>query len=541
MKSEARNPIDRILFNGQIVTLDDHQPRISALAISAGRVVASGSDDDIKPLGGAGTRLENLDGKLVVPGLTDAHIHWEGTARALQLVNVFEVSSKTDALDRVANRVMQTPAGQWIMGYGWSQDMWSDKAFPTATDLDRMAPHHPVYLQAKSGHAAWVNSQALRLCGVSASTADPEGGEIQRDAASQPTGILLENAMRLVSDHIPRPTPEQLADQMKIAQGLALASGLTGIHDYDEPSCLRALQILRERGELSLRTVKNINKAWLQAALDSGLRWGFGDTWLRIGGLKIFADGALGPRTAYMIEPYEGEPHNYGIATIDKEEMAELVSQASAAGLPATIHAIGDRAVHDVLDVYEAVRREEAARGESPTMRRHRIEHVQIIHPDDAQRLAELQIIASMQPIHATSDYRMADRYWGERAKWSYNARLQIDQGVVVVFGSDSPVEPFDPLKGIHAAVTRQRPDGSPGLDGWYPELRLSIDEALRGFTLGPAYAAGLEHILGRLAPGYLADLVVLDQDLYAIDPTAILNTKVLGTMVEGVWRYGGV
>jgi hypothetical protein len=292
---------------------------------------------------------------------------------------------------------------------------------------------------------------------------------------------------------------------------------------------------------LAVRVVKNINREWLPAALEIGLRWGFGDEWIRIGGLKIFADGALGPRTAYMIEPYVGESNNFGIPTIDKEEMAELVSRASAAGLPSTIHAIGDRAVHDVLDVYEATRREEVARGESAQNRRHRIEHVQIIHPDDAHRLAQLDVIASMQPIHATSDYQMADRYWGERARWSYNARLQLDQGVSVAFGSDAPVEPFEPFKGIHAAVTRQRADGSPASDGWYPAARLTIDEAIRGFTIGPAYAAGLEQRLGKLAPGHLADLVVLDRDPYIIPPSELLDVKVVATMVAGVWRFGGV
>ncbi|MBZ0290358.1 MAG: amidohydrolase [Anaerolineae bacterium] len=493
-------------------------------------------------LAGAGTVRENLDGKTVIPGLTDAHIHWEWTARALHHVNVFEVPEKAIAVERVAEWTAKTPAGQWVRGSGWFQDLWPDRAFPAAADLDPVSPHHPVYLTAKSGHAGWVNSLALRLCGITAETPDPEGGHIQRDAGGQPTGILLETAMDLVADQIPSPSIEQIANHMKTAQQLALASGLTGIHDFDQPSCLAALQILRERGELGLRVVKNINRQWLPAALDLGIRWGFGDDWIRVGGLKIFADGALGPRTAYMIDPYEGEPDNYGIATIDKEEMAELVSRASAAGLPSTIHAIGDRAVHDVLDVYEAVRKEESERGELPSSRRHRIEHVQIIHPSDAHRLAELNIIASMQPIHATSDMQMADSYWGfERSKWAYNPRLQLDQGVVLAFGSDSPVDTFDPFKGIHAAVTRQRADGSPAPEGWYPASRLTFDEALRGYTLGPAYTAGMEDRLGKLAPGFLADLVVLDRDPYAIQPAELLDVKVLATMVDGVWRYGGL
>jgi predicted amidohydrolase YtcJ len=533
--------VDRILYNGNIVTLDSRQPRVSAVAICGGRIVACGTDDEIVPLAGSGTIRENLGGRFVIPGLIDAHIHWKLTAHALHQVDVFELPNKAMALQRVADRVAVTAPDKWITGWGWTQDFWPDRAFPTAADLDVIAPNNPVLLTAKSGHAAWVNSAALRRAGISANTLDPEGGQIMRDAAGEPTGVLLETAIDLARRHMPVLTPDEIADEMAVAQRLALASGLTGIHDFDGPDCLIALQILRERGELALRAVKNINQDWISAAITTGLRWGFGDEWIRIGGLKIFADGALGPRTAYMIEPYDGEPQNYGICVVDKEQMMELVSQASAAGLPSTIHAIGDRAVHDVLDVYEAVREEETARGELPVSRRHRIEHVQLIHPDDAHRLAQLDVIASMQPIHATSDYQMADRYWGERSKWSYNIRLQLDQGVKIALGSDSPVEPFDPLKGIYAAVARRRPDGSPGLDGWYPELRLTVDEALRGFTVGPAYAAGMENRQGKLAPGFLADLVILDRDLYKIPPDEILDTEVLGTMVDGVWRFGGV
>lgn len=531
--------IDRILYNGNVITLDDRSSRVSALALQQGRILALGTEDDILHLADPGTVRENLNGRAVIPGLTDAHIHWELTARSLRQVNVFEVPDKAVAVQRVAERASTTPHGQWITGYGWFQDLWPGGAFPTAADLDRVSPHHPVYLKAKSAHAGWVNTLALRLCGITRDTSDPEGGQFLRDSRGEPTGILLENAMNVIERHIPPLTVDQLVDLMRELQQLALASGLTGIHDFDQPSALRALQVLRERGELGIRVLKNVNKEWLPAALDMGLRWGFGDDWIRIGGLKIFADGALGPHTAAMIEPYDGEPDNYGIVVTEKEEMVELVSRASAAGLPSTIHAIGDRAVHDVLDVYEIARQQEAERGESPSIRRHRIEHVQIIHPDDIPRLAQLNIIASMQPIHAMSDMLTANQVWGARSKWSYNPRVQLDQGVVVAFGSDAPVEPFEPFKTIHAAVTRQRIDGSPGPDGWYPESRLSLDESLRAYAQGPAYAAGMENRLGKLAPGYLADLVVLDRDPYAIHPSELLAVQVVATMVGGQWRHG--
>jgi predicted amidohydrolase YtcJ len=533
--------IDHILYNGNIITLDDKQKKAEALAISGGRIVAIGLDDDILDMATASTIRENLNGNTVIPGLTDAHIHWKWTARTLQEVDLFEVPSRKVALERVAQRAADTPPGEWIVGQGWTQEAWDDKRFPTAAELDTVSPNHPVYLRSKSVHSFWTNSYAMRLCGIDRNTPDPEGGYIERDAEGNPTGMLFENAAHLITQHMPTHSPEENAKHMLEAQKLALASGLTGIHDYDGPDCLTALQLLKDRGQLALRVVKNINKEYIHHAYALGLRWGFGDDWIRIGGLKIFADGALGPRTALMLEAYEGEPDNLGVRVTDSEEMLELVSAASAAGFPSTIHAIGDRAVREVLDVYEVVRREESQRGESSDTRRHRIEHLQVVHPDDIPRVAKLNIIASMQPIHATSDYKMSDAYWGKRSEYAYNARIQIDQGVVCAFGSDSPVDPFEPLRGIYAAVTRQREDGSPSREGWYGQNRLTVEEALRGYTVGAAYAAGVENRLGKLAVGYLADLVVLDNDLLKAEPESILDLQVLGTMVGGVWRYGGV
>lgn len=528
--------IHTILYNGNIITLDEARPRVGALAISYGRLVALGDDAEIRRLADAGTALINLDGKAILPSFTDAHLHWEGQSRSLRSVELDELPSRAAAIERVALRAADAAPGDWIEGRGWAQDMWTDRAFPTKEDLDAVAPGNPVFLSAKSGHAAWVNSKALDIAGVTASTQDPEGGQIVRRADGAATGILLETAMDLVREAMPNPTSEQLADMMAEAQALALRSGVSMIHDFDDPSCLAALQVLRERGGLSLRVLKQINQPWLDAALDSGIRSGFGDDWIRIGALKLFADGALGTKTGLMFEPYEGEPDNYGMAVVDKEEMVEYVSRASALGLPSSVHAIGDKAVHDALDVFEIVRREEAQRGLTRTSRRHRIEHVQIIHPGDVGRLAELDVIASMQPIHATSDMHSADRYWGARSALAYNPRLQIDQGARVAFGSDAPVEPLDPLLGIHAAITRQR-KGEPA-GGWYPQARISLQEALLGFTQGPAYAAGMEDRLGKLSEGYLADLIVLDRDIYAVDADAIPELKVLGAMVDGAWRY---
>ncbi len=534
--------IDRVLYNGSIHTLAAAVPHATALALHGGRVVAVGSDDDMLALAGRNTVREDLGGQTVIPGLVDAHIHWRWTSEHLQNVNVFEVPTKAAAVAAVAERVAQTPPGEWIRGHGWAQALWPSDDFPTAADLDAVAPHNPVFLTGKSVHVAWANTAAMQAANMTANTPNPDGGAIQRDEHGQPTGILFEApAMRLIADVIPAPTPEEVADWMLAAQKLAHQQGITAIHDLDNPDCLMALQVLRERGELGLRVVKYINKAYLAATIASGVRFGLGDDWLRFGGLKLFADGALGPRTAYMLAPYEEEPDNCGMVVTPVDEMRRLVHQATLSGLPTAIHAIGDRSVREVLDVFASARQLEAEHGIARAQRRHRIEHVQVIHPDDVGRLAELDVIASMQPVHATSDAEVADRYWGERAALSYNARVQIDAGARVAFGSDSPVEPFDPFMGIHAAVTRNRADGSLGAAGWRPDAKLTVDEALRGFTQGAAYAGGVEDRQGQLAPGYYADLLLLDRDPYTVPADELINISVLGTMVDGEWRHGGV
>lgn len=530
---------DQIILNANIYTMHADQPRASALAIKNERIVAVGENDMIRALASPDTTITDAGGYCIVPGFVDAHVHWKSYAQSLQSVNLWEVPSKAEALERLAARAAQLAPGEWIVGRGWQQDIWADKQFPTQQDLNAIISEHPVYLPAKSGHAAWVNSLALRMAGIDENTPDPAGGSIQRDADSRPTGILFENpAMRLVADIIPDLTHHELTSYMRHAQETVLRLGLTGFHDFDDPLCMVGLQMLREDGDLHLRVIKQINQDWLEHALALGIRSGFGDTWIRFGGLKLFADGALGARTALMIEAYENEPDNYGIAVLDKEEMQELVCQATANGLLSTIHAIGDRAVHDVLDVFEVARRVEAEEGIARDKRRHRIEHVQLIHPSDVSRLAELDLIASMQPIHATGDYEIADAYWGTRAAYSYAWQKQLKAGARLIFGSDAPIEPISPLKGIHAAITRRRADGSPGSDGWFPEERVNIQEAVHAYTTGPAYAAGTEHETGQLRENYLADLVVIDQNIFEIEPMAILECNVVGTMVGGQWRY---
>ncbi len=533
---------DTVLYNARIVTLDAAQPQAASLAIRDGKVLALAADNSLRGHVRPGGEAIDLQGRTALPGLIDAHVHLSWYADYLHNVDLRPSRSAAEAAQMVAIRANTAPAGSWIRGHGWSQENWPGRAFPKAAELDALIPGHPVYLTTQSAHAAWANSLALKMAGVNAATADPPGGAIARDEEGRPSGMLFETAMHLVSRAIPSPTAAQLADRIQGAVRRAHRGGLTGVHDFDGALAFRAYQILQQRGELSLRIVKNLPVELLDQAIALGLRWGFGSDFLRIGGIKTFADGALGPRTAWMIAPYEGEAHNTGICVTDPEEMTENVRKASLAGLPSTIHAIGDRAVHEVLNAYETVRREEAGHGIEPARRRHRIEHVQLIQPQDVARLAQLKIIASMQPIHAISDMVMADNYWGKRADFAYNIRAQIDAGAALALGSDAPVEAIEPLPNIQAAITRRRPDGSPHPHGWRssPEQSrlLSLEEALHGFTTGPAYAAGLESRLGRLRPGFLADLVVLDRDILSADPLSIGQIAVLATMVGGAWVY---
>ncbi len=528
-----------ILTNARIHTMDVAQPTARSIAVRDNKVLALGSNDAMRSVLPEAEVIDLRD-RCVVPGLIDAHLHAEWTALGLKNIDA-EAPTLSELLRRVEERVKITPKDAWIRGHGWNQNVWGG-TFPTKADLDRVAPEHPVYLTAKSGHAGWANSLALKLAGITSGTPTPIGGEIAREANGDPAGIFFEDAMELVSRSIPEPTAQQVAEALRDALPLFHRVGLTGVHDFDGARALQAWQILKERRELNFRVSKTIPVALQAHAIALGIRSGFGDDRLRLNSVKSFADGALGPQTALMIEPYEGSNGKRGISTLDKEEMFENVRRASAAGLSSTIHAIGDKANHDVLDVFAMVRAEERLRQEEGSTRlRHRIEHVQLLHPDDFKRLAQLNVIASMQPIHAASDMLIADKYWGARSVGAYAWRTHLIAGAVLAFGSDSPVESFNPFLGIHAAVTRRRTDGSPAPDGWYPAQRLTVEEAVHGFTMGAAYASYDENRKGSLTPGKLADLIVLDRDIFAIDPMAIAETQVMATMIEGEWVYRAV
>jgi len=540
----------KLLFNAHIHTQNPSQPTASAMLIDRERILAVG-DADVLLSQFPTAEKQDMQERVILPGLTDAHLHLKHYSLSLQKIDC-ETDTKEECLRRVAERAQKTRPGEWILGHGWNQNVWFPSltgrggrgdgegvrvmGWPSAVDLDAIAPNNPIYLTAKSLHAAWANTHAMKLADITASTPNPQNGQIQRDTRGNATGILLETAMELVGKVIPEPTVDEIANAIEKAQSILWRMGLTGVHDFDRRDSFMALQQLHAQGKLHLRVLKNMPVELLDQAFELGLRSGFGDDMLRIGNVKAFMDGALGPHTAAMFQPYIGEKTNRGILNMDGEELFEHGRKAAQVGLGMTVHAIGDRANHEVLDAYEQLRDYEKENN-LPHLR-HRIEHVQVIHPDDAPRLAQLKVIASMQPIHATSDMLMADAFWGERSRLAYAWRTQLDFGAPIAFGSDAPVESPNPFWGLHAAVTRRRADGSPSADGWYPEQKLTMAQAWEGYTLGPAYAAHMEDRLGRLAPNHIADLIVLEKDPFTCDPNDLLALESSATMVNGEWVW---
>jgi predicted amidohydrolase YtcJ len=527
---------DLLLFNGRVYTMDPDRPRTQAVAVAGNRILAVGDNAELRPLLQSSGREIDLGGRAVIPGLIDSHVHFGSYSIGIHRgqVDLVNVPSKAEAIACVAESVGRTPPGRWIQGGGWNKNIWSEPVFPTAADLDAVTHEHPVALQDKSHHVLWVNSRAMELAGISSATDDPAGGEILRDESGQPTGTLLETAGELVHAAIPDPDVDTYVDALRLGMETAQTLGLTGIHDPEDALVLAAFQELRTQGELGLRVLVHIPGESMEAAVRLGLCSGLGDEYVRIGGVKIFADGALGPQTAHMLAPYEHTRDNTGIPTHTSGDLHDLVRRAHDAGLSVTVHAIGDAANRTVLDAIAASLPSHTRAPALPD----RIEHVQVLHTDDLTRLAQLGVVASGQPIHATSDMEMAEDHWGARCSLAYAWRSLLETGAQLAFGSDCPIETMDPLAGIHAGVTRRRADGSPGSEGWIPDQRLTVTEALHAYTLGAASASGEAHLKGSLVPGKLADLVVLSRDIFEIEPMGILDTRVEMTVFDGQIVY---
>ena len=519
-----------VYLNGVVHTLDPARPRVEAVACTAGRVVAIGRVDEVRLLARAPRDVIDLGGRVVVPGLIDAHVHLMGLGLALGRVDLAGLPSLTACVERVAGYASALPLGRPLIGRGWNQNDWHEGRWPARADLDAVTGDRLVALSSKDGHLLWVNTATLRAAGVARGAADPPGGEIARDADGEPTGVLKENATRAVYDILPPPTENEMEAALTRAMAHARGLGLTGVGTFEDAMVYRALGRLRERGQLSLRVASHIAHAELDDALAEGRVTGQGDEWLRTGSLKLFADGTLGSQTAAMLEPYEGT-NNRGIATLSEEEMRDAAARAAAGGIATTIHAIGDRANRAALRALAAIPRVAAAP--------HRVEHAQALNADDLPQFAAHGIVASMQPIHLVDDRDTAMRYWGpRRCATAYAWRSLQESGATLAFGSDAPIETCDPLAGLYTAVARHgRGDGRAP---WYPELAVPVADAVRAYTLGAARATGEETSKGSLAPGKLADLVVLSDDIFA-GPEALERARVACVVIGGAIVAGGV
>jgi len=530
---------DIILFNGRLTTQHLDFPHATALALRDGRILAVGNDDEIRELTQSRTQYLDLDGRRVLPGLVDSHFHFYDWALGRRGLSLTDTTSLDEVRQQVRQATHNATSGQWILGQGWNQDTWPHPRLPDRTDLDDLTPDNPTILWRTDLHLAWVNSRALQLAGITADTSDPDMGVIDRDQSGQPTGILRELAINLVRRVMPSPTQDETDQAMQRVMTKVHRLGLTGVHDMrimggeDGPPAFRAWQRLRGERKLNLRVWMMLPGERLSEAIALGLRTGFGDDYLRVGGIKLFADGATGPRTAWMLEPFNDGGSGMPLTPMD--DIAEIISRAHRAGISTSTHAIGDRAVRELLDVFAELLPE--AGGDIRPLAPHRIEHVQHSYPADLKRLAPMGLVASVQPIHATDDMAMMDQACGDRTRWSYAFRDLLNAGTVLALGSDCPVASPNPFWGIHAAVTRQRRDGTPP-DGWYPAQRMTVAEAVWGYTMGPAYATGLSACQGSLTPGKLADLIVLDRDIFTIPPEDIPDTQVLLTILGGQLVY---
>jgi predicted amidohydrolase YtcJ len=524
---------DILLRGAAIYTMDPRRPRARNVAIADQRIVAC-ELDSLDDLVGPATRILDLDDRAVLPGFVDAHIHFGSYAVTRQQVDLDLAPTLDDGLKRLNETAQQLAPGTttWLRGRGWDRNRWG--RLPTAADLDNAVGDRLAVLSSHDGHSLWLSTAALHAIGIDRNTQPPPGGVIERDDRGEPTGVLFENAQDLVRQRMPELTDDEVRDAIRAALPIAAAAGLTGIHNFEDSRSRRAFQSLEASGELTLRVYHGVARRELPQARERGLRTGAGSDWLRIGPVKLFSDGALGSRTAHTLEPYVGHADGYcGVPTMQPDEFFEAMGLAADAELDLAVHAIGDAAVRSVLDAYERT----LAAHPPLAQRMLRIEHAQLIHPDDMPRFGALGVIASMQPIHATADWRAADAHWGERSRHAYAWRSLLDAGAGLAFGTDAPVERLEPLASLYAATTRQDPNGEPA-GGWYAEQCLSLEEAVRAYTAGSAAAERASARRGTLAPGKDADLVVLSADPFQLPTEALLSTRVQLTLVGGTITF---
>jgi predicted amidohydrolase YtcJ len=537
----SRRPV-LLLLNGDIHTMDAANPRATALAVdrSSGRLLAVGDDAEIRTLAGPLTDTIDLGGRTALPGFIDAHTHLAQFAQSRLNVDLRHIPSEDAAVARVRERAATLPPGTWIYGQSWDVNEWPSQRFPTKASLDAAVPEHPVMLQSHDFHSVWVNSAALQLANITAQTPDPAGGRIERDGNGEPTGMLFEGPALTLVERVAEPYSDDLIlGELRRVLAELRARGVTGVHNIEDARSLHLMQQLHAEGALQPRILLYIRRDALQEALTLGVEAGFGDDYLRLAGIKMFMDGALGSHTAAMLDPYEGEAENRGLLVTSEPEVIEEVRKAAGGNLGVAIHAIGDRAVRAALNGIEATLRQIAQTGSTP-VRRFRLEHVQLAAPEDLQRMARLGVVGSVQPFHAVVDRFSAERFWGARHKRAYAYQTMRQLGIPLALGSDVPVDTADPLRILHAAIVR-RDDRKPELAPWLPDQVLTLQEALYAYTMGAAYAGGQEAHQGSLAPGKLADLVVLSENPFTLPAERLAGAEVAATLVGGEMVHGGL
>ena len=527
---------DLIVTNPRIYTVDQNRPVVDAMAVRDGRVVATGPSRLITAMKGSNTQLLDLGGRTVIPGMIDAHVHLMGLGQALQTVDLRGTASYDEVIARVVERAKTAPAGAWIVGRAWDQNDWADTRFPTHDKLSAAIPDHPVFLERVDGHAALVNAMAMKAAGLTASTKDPFGGHIERGPGGVPTGILVDAATGIAERVIPSPTNAELQAAAIAAATEMNRWGLTSVHDAGVPQvAIDVYEGLAKEGRFSVRDYVMIagDSANLAHYFARGPQTALYDGHIWIKAIKLVADGALGSRGASLLEPYSDDAKTTGLTLVPPGRVRQVGVEALKHGFQLNVHAIGDRANRTVLDEFEA------ALTEVPKAdHRFRIEHAQIIHPDDIPRFAQLGVIPSMQASHQTSDmYWAGNRLGQQRLLGAYAWRSLLNSGVIIPNGSDLPVEKTNPLISFHSAISRQDDNNWP-VGGWFPEQRMTRDEALKSMTIWAAWAGFMEKDVGSLEPGKYADFVVLDQDIMRVPAELVLQTRVLSTWLGGKAVY---
>jgi hypothetical protein len=535
--AQTKPAADLIITNAKVWTGDAANPSAQAVAVLGDRIVAVGSKSDVEAWHGSATRVIDAAGKLLVPGFDDAHVHFVSGGSQLANVQLNDATSAQEFAKRIADQVKKTPKGEWVLGGDWDETKWTPAQLPTKELIDPISGETPVFVSRYDGHMGLANSAALRLAGVTAQTPDPPGGVVVRDAQGNPTGALKDAATDFVFKVIPSPSHARLMEAVKRALAHAASLGVTSVQDMNpDYEDIAVYAELRQRGELTTRIYAAPLITQVDDQVKIGIRHAFGDSYLRIGALKGYADGSLGSGTAYFFEPFLNQGSNRGLLSDEMQPLSKMrdrMMAADAAGLQICTHAIGDQGISTILDLYS-----EIVKAHGDADRRFRIEHAQHMAAKDFDRFAQLKVIASVQPYHAIDDGRWAESRIGhDRASRTYAFRTFLDHGVRLAFGTDWDVAPLNPMFGLYAAVTRATLDGK-NPNGWFPEQKLSLTEALTAYTMGSAYAEFQETQKGSITKGKLADMVILDQDLFAIAPEKIRDVKVVETIVGGKVVY---